>query len=51
MRRVRHYSFLVGVAAALGVIAGLVLEPREFFRSYLVAFLFCLGLCWAHWPI
>jgi hypothetical protein len=44
MRRVRRYSFVVGITAALGVIAGLVVEPREFFRSYLVAFLFCLGL-------
>jgi hypothetical protein len=44
MSRSRRYSLLVAVASALGVIAGLVLEPREFFRSYLVAYLFCLGL-------
>jgi hypothetical protein len=44
MRRARHYSFMVGAAAALAVIAGFVLDPREFFRAYLFAYLFCLGL-------
>jgi len=35
---------LVGVLASVGVIIGLVIDPAHFFRSYLFAFLYFLGL-------
>src|ERR1700740_692464 len=43
-QRVQRQSLLVGVVAAgLGVV-GYVGQPAQFFRSYLVAYLFWLGV-------
>ena len=42
--RVERRALVVGtVALVVGVIGG-VLDPAQFFRSYLVAFVFCLGV-------
>ena len=44
MRRLRGSLLILVLGASFVVIAGFVLDPRDFFRSYLFAFLFCLGL-------
>jgi hypothetical protein len=44
MRARPRWFLVVGGCAALAVIAGLVFDPDDFFRSYLFSFLFCLGL-------
>jgi hypothetical protein len=44
MRRAWHYLVAISACAALVVIAGMKMDAPDFFRSYLFAFLFCLGL-------
>jgi hypothetical protein len=44
MRRAWHYLLPVGACATLVVAIGMRLDAADFFRSYLFAFLFCLGL-------
>jgi len=44
MKRLQRYLLLFGTVAALVTVAGFVIDPGDFFRSYLFVFLFCLGL-------
>ncbi|MFL6601708.1 MAG: hypothetical protein ACJ8R9_10275 [Steroidobacteraceae bacterium] len=44
MIHLRRYTLIAGTVASLIVIAGFGFDPRDFFRSYLFAFFFCLGL-------
>jgi hypothetical protein len=44
VRRAWPYILIAGACAALVVAVGMKLDPPDFFRSYLFAFLFCLGL-------
>lgn len=42
--RVQRQALLVGVLALIVCAAGVLLDPQQFFRSYLVAYLFWLGI-------
>ena len=42
--QVERRALLVGAAAAVAAVAGGLADPQQFFRSYLVAWLFWLGL-------
>lgn len=44
VRRWRNLSIVVGIVALLACLAGLVSMPVQFFRSYLLAFVFWTGL-------
>ncbi len=44
MSRGTRHTLIAGACATVIVIVGCVLDPREFFGSYLFAFLFCAGL-------
>src|SRR5262250_573557 len=43
-QRLQHRALLVGLVAAGLCVVGYVLHPGQFFRSYLVAYLFWLGV-------
>src|ERR1700756_220828 len=42
-RRLQHRALLVGLVAAALCVVGYVVSPAQFFRSYLMAYLFWLG--------
>jgi hypothetical protein len=42
--RIQHRSLLVGIVAAVACAAGAVYTPQQFFRSYLMAYLFWSGI-------
>jgi hypothetical protein len=44
LRRVRRVALVAGVAGAVACGVGAVLRPEQFFRSYLVAYLFWVGV-------
>ncbi len=44
LEAIRNRAFLVGVIAAALCIAGAFFDPQQFLRSYLVAYLFWLGM-------
>jgi len=43
-RRVLGWSLAIGAVASLLLVVGAMLDPAQFFRAYLAAYLFCLGL-------
>jgi hypothetical protein len=44
MRRLQRVTLVAGIVAAVATLVGLYLDPQNFFRSYLYAFLFVIGL-------
>ena len=42
--RLQQRSLVIGVVALVAGIAGALVSPDQFFRSWLIGFLFCLGL-------
>lgn len=44
LQRVQRIALIVCVVGVVLSIAGLVINPSQFFQSYLVAFLYCFGL-------
>jgi hypothetical protein len=51
LRRLRKIGLAVGVAALAGCGVGWILSPEQFFRSYLVAYLFWSGIALGCLPI
>jgi len=45
--RIRQRALVAGVIGLVICILGLIKSPDRFFQSYLLAFIFVLGLTWA----
>jgi hypothetical protein len=44
LRRIQQYALLVGVIAFVACVVGALFSPVQFFRSYLLAYVFWLGI-------